>query len=150
MESIEKSCSSFKISQPSEVVNLICVAYDQKVTVAKWKNYVAHNMKEKKAFHEIDHILDSKMEPLVFDFSDGVDKMIVTMSWFEQTRGGCNASKQALEKKRLFLEPQFLKRKNIFSLVERKQKRRLLLTGIDLELFIFIQWFVLFSKLILT
>ena len=30
-------------------------------------------MKEKKAFHEIDHILDSKMEPLVFDFSDGVD-----------------------------------------------------------------------------
>ena len=73
MESIEKSCSSFKISQPSEVVNLICVAYDQKVTVAKWKNYVAHDMKEKKAFHEIDHILDSKMEPLVFDFSDGVD-----------------------------------------------------------------------------
>ena len=106
-------------------------------------------MKEKKAFHEMDHILDSKMEPLVFDFSDGVDTDdSELMSWFEQTRGNCNASKQALEKKRLFLEPQFLKK--TFLPVERKQKRRLLLTGIDLELFIFIQWFVFFSKLILT
>ena len=34
-----------------------------------WENIVLKT----KAFHEIDHILDSKMEPLVFDFSDGVD-----------------------------------------------------------------------------
>ena len=30
-------------------------------------------MKEEKTFCEMDHILDSKIEPLVFHLSDGVD-----------------------------------------------------------------------------
>ena len=73
MESIETSYSEFKRSQPSKVVNLIRDACDQKITVGKWKNYVAHNMKQEKTFCEMDHILDSKIEPLVFHLSDGVD-----------------------------------------------------------------------------
>ena len=116
MESIEKSCSSFKISQPSEVVNLICVAYDQKVTVAKWKNYVAHNMKEKKAFHEIDHILDSKMEPLVFDFSDGVDTDDSDDELVRTNERGLQRIKTSFrEKTALFRATILKKKKHIFT-----------------------------------
>ena len=40
------------------MVNLIRDVCDHKITVGKWKNYVAHIMKEEKTFHEIDYILD--------------------------------------------------------------------------------------------
>ena len=38
-----------------------------------WANYVAHILKGEKTFSEIDHILDNKIEPLVFHLSDGGD-----------------------------------------------------------------------------
>ena len=60
-------------SQPSKVVNVICDVCDQKIIVGKRKNYVAHIMKEWKTFREMNHILDSKIEPLVFHLSDGGD-----------------------------------------------------------------------------
>ena len=63
--------------------------------------------------------------------------MIVTMSLFGQKRDGYNASKQVLKKKTALFRVVILK-KNIFSAVTLKQERRSLLTGIHLELFIFI------------
>ena len=60
-------------SQPSRVVNFILDACDQKITVGKWKNYVAHIMKEEKTFREMDRILDNEIEPMVFHLSDGGD-----------------------------------------------------------------------------
>ena len=62
---------NIRISKPYKVVNLVCDVYDQKVTVGKWKNYVAHIMKEEKTLLELDHVLDGKIEPLAFHLSDG-------------------------------------------------------------------------------
>lgn len=57
-------------NQPSKVVNVICDVCDQKITVGNWKN-VAHIIKEEKTFCEMNHILDSKIEPLIFHLSGG-------------------------------------------------------------------------------
>ena len=61
------------ISRPSKVVNLIRDVCDQKITAGKWKNYVVQIIKEQKTYFEMNHILDSEIEPLVFHLSDGGD-----------------------------------------------------------------------------
>ena len=86
----------------------------------------------------MDHILDNKIEPLVFDFSDGVDTDDSDDELVRTNERGLQRIKTSFrEKTALFRATIFFKK--TFSPVERKQKRRLLLTGIDLELCILIQ-----------
>ena len=65
-------CQNVFTDQPEKVISLICRVCED-ITPLNWENYVKYVQKEEENYIITDHIVHTKIDPLIIEFNDSSD-----------------------------------------------------------------------------